>query len=152
MQPIGCGSPFHPLNRSPCHPAHRVIPPHFHAAMRAPLLAPALFLLAACASRGAGGYDPNAVRMCVENNTVGYGNVVAYANSVRFTVYPGEEVCKQVSVPGPGLTIRGGTTSGGGAGPLRFGFTLPASSTCWHWRVSSAPTIDVVSCDTAVGY
>ena len=129
-----------------------MIHPPFQVVLRTAPLAAVVVLLAACASRGAGGYDPNAVRMCVENNTVGYGNVVAYANSVRFTVYPGEEVCKQVSVPGPGLTIRGQTSSGGAAGPLRFGFTLPSGTNCWHWRVSSAPTIDVVSCDTGMGY
>jgi hypothetical protein len=119
--------------------------------MRPLLLVLALVGAAACASsRGVQGYDPNAVRVCIQNETVGYGNFVAYANNVRFTVYSGEEVCKQVSVPGPGLTMQGASTGGGGLGPLRFRFTLPASSNCWHWRVTNGPTIDVVSCDTGM--
>lgn len=119
--------------------------------MRMLLLGGTLVVLAACASRPQA-YDPDAVRMCIENTTVGYGNVVAYASSVRFTVYPGEEVCKQVNPSGAGLPIRAATTSGGAMGPLRFRFNLPAGTYCWHWRVSTSQALDIVSCDQGVGY
>ena len=80
--------------------------------MRVLLLA-LLLLLSACASGGRRGYDPNAVRMCIQNETVGYGNVVAYVNTMRFTVAPGEEECRNVSGSAAGLTIRASTTAGG---------------------------------------
>jgi|SRR5690606_2210529 len=114
--------------------------------MRVLLLA-LLLLLSACASGGRRGYDPNAVRMCIQNETVGYGNVVAYVNTMRFTVAPGEEECRNVSGSAAGLTIRASTTAGGMGGPLRFAFSLPGGTYCWHWRVTSARTLDVVSCD-----
>jgi hypothetical protein len=117
------------------------------------ILAVTLVVLAACASSGgSAAYDPNAVTLCIENTTVGYGNVVAYASTVRFTVYPGEQVCRQVRPTGGGLPIRASTSGGGMTGPLRFSFTLPGSSACWHWRVSSARGLDVVSCDEGPGY
>ena len=105
----------------------------------------------ACASRAPRAYDPNAVRMCIENETVGYGNVVAQVETTRFTVYPGEEVCRNVLGTAGGLSIRAQTTAGGSRGPLRFSFVLPGGTYCWHWRVSSAQVLDIVSCDTGVG-
>ena len=113
----------------------------------------ALLSAAACGPRRtAEGYDPNAVRMCIENETVGYGNVVAQVQTVRFTVYPGEEVCRNVLGTAGGLTIRAQTTAGGSRGPMRFSFVLPGGTYCWHWRVTSAQVLDVVSCDQGVGY
>lgn len=121
--------------------------------MRTVMLGAALVWLAACASsRNVPGYDPLAVRMCVENTTVGYGNVVGYVGNVRFTVYSGEEVCKEVHLSGAGLPVRMATTGGGGTGPLRWGFTLPGDSRCWHWRVTSSRSLDIVSCDDGLGY
>jgi hypothetical protein len=120
--------------------------------VRSYVLVVALLGLAACASSGQAGYDPNAVRMCIENTTVGYGNVVAMVGSTRFTVYPGEEVCREVRGAVGGLSIRAGTTGGGATGPLRYAFTLPGGTSCWHWRVTSARTLDIVSCDQGVGY
>lgn len=120
--------------------------------MRTLALGLLLLLLAACGSARQAGYDPNAVRMCVENTTVGYGNVVAMIGSTRFTVYPGEEVCRNVHAAAGNLSVRAATTSGGATGRLRYAFTLPGGSSCWHWRVSSAPTLDVVSCDPLGGY
>ena len=121
--------------------------------MRPYILAFGLVSVVACARSAApGAYDPNAVRMCIENTTVGYGNVVAMVASTRFTVYPGEEVCRNVRMVAGGLPIRATTTSGGAIGPLRYSFTLPGGTYCWHWRVSSAPTLDIVSCDQGVGY
>lgn len=102
---------------------------------------------AACGGRQPGAYDPNAVRFCIENTTVGYGNVVAMVASTRFTVYPGEEVCRNVNAAAGGLSIRASTSAGGMSGPLRYSFTLPGGVHCWHWRVNTAPTLDVVSCD-----
>lgn len=115
--------------------------------MRLLLVGFLLVLATACASRAPAAYDPNAVRMCIENTTVGYGNVVAYVNSVRYTVYPGEEVCRAVSATIGGLSVRAETTAGGAMGPLRFAFSLPGGTYCWHWRVTSGRTLDVVSCD-----
>ena len=58
----------------------------------------ALLSAAACGPRrSAEGYDPNAVRMCIENETVGYGNVVAQVQTVRFTVYPGADHRRRVA-------------------------------------------------------
>lgn len=103
---------------------------------------------AGCASGGGAGLpDPNAVTFCIENSAVGYGNIVAYVGTARFTVYPNEQVCKDVRPAGADLAIRGGSTSGGAMGPLRFSFRLPSSPGCWHWRVSSAAALDVVPCD-----
>src|SRR5690606_14593713 len=106
----------------------------------------AILTAAGCSRGGApGAYDPNAVRFCIENTTVGYGNVVAVVGSTRFTIYPGEEVCRNVHATAGGLAIRASTTGGGMTGPLRYSFTLPGGVYCWHWRVSSAPTLDIVN-------
>lgn len=116
-------------------------------------LALALALTAACGpSRVPGAYDPNAVRMCIENSTVGYGSLAAMVGNTRFTVYSGEEVCKNVHGMAGGLSVRAATSGGGATGPLRFSFTLPGGTYCWHWRVSSSRTLDIVSCDQGVGY
>ena len=123
------------------------------ASVRVLLFAVVLLAVVGCASsRGADAYDPNAVRVCIENTAVGYGNVIAYVSSVRFTVYPGEEECKNVRSAGAGLSVRAATSSGGGAGPLRFSFALPGGTYCWHWRVSNSRALDIVSCDQGAGY
>lgn len=119
--------------------------------MRLPLLAVLLMILcAACGGRAASAYDPNAVRMCIENASVGYGNVVAYVNSVRFTVFPGEEVCRPVRAAASGLSVRASTTGGGSTGPLRYSFNLPGGVYCWHWRVTNTRGVDIVDCDGAI--
>ena len=113
----------------------------------------AALAIAGCGGPGAGGgYDPNAVVLCIQNDAAGYGNVVAYASSVRYTVYPGEEQCRDVRLAGSGIPIRATTTGGGAAGPLRFNFQLPPGTYCWHWRVTSSYAIDVVSCDPEPEY
>ena len=112
-----------------------------------------LIAAAACASgRAPGAYDPNAVRMCIENTTVGYGNVTAMVGSTRFNVYSGEEVCKNVHAMAGGLSVRAATSGGGATGPLRFSFMLPGGTYCWHWRVTTARTLDIVDCDQGLGY
>lgn len=123
-----------------------ILPP-----MRLTVLAALLMVLcAACASRGAATYDADAVRMCIENVTAGYGNVVAYVNSTRFTVFPGEEVCRPVRGSPRGLSIRATTTGGGSTGPLRYAFNLPGGVYCWHWRVNNTRALDIVDCDGAI--
>lgn len=115
--------------------------------MRLPYLVPLAAVLAACSgSRQGPSYDPNAVTLCIENEAAGYGNVVAYVSGTRFSVYPGEQVCRDVHGAG-GLSVRASTTSGGSMGPLRFAFQLPSSYSCWHWRVSSSSAVDVVPCE-----
>jgi hypothetical protein len=121
--------------------------------LRALVLVVAILLAAACGpGRAPGAYDPNAIRVCIENITVGYGDLVAMVGTTRFRVSPSDEVCRNVRATAGGLPIRAQTTSGGGTGPLRYAFTLPGGTYCWHWRVSSAPTLDVVSCDQGLGY
>lgn len=89
------------------------------------------------------------VRLCVQNATVGYGNVVAHADIVRFDVMPGRQVCKLVPSSGPSLVLQAVTSGGGAAGPMRYGTRLNAGGGgCWRWRLTDSPasSIDLVPC------
>ena len=115
--------------------------------MRMLIIAVALTGLIGCtSSRVRPAYDPNAVTLCVQNSSIGYGNIVVYAGTTRFTVYPSEEVCRDVRATGPGLSVRAGSTGGTSTGPLRFAFQLPLSADCWHWRIGNSPVLDIVEC------
>ncbi|HEX8905585.1 MAG TPA: hypothetical protein VF771_12115 [Longimicrobiaceae bacterium] len=105
-----------------------------------------LFLAAACKTvpqREGGGPRSTAaepLRLCVQNQTVAYGNVVAHAGTVRFDVMSGEEVCKRVPGTQPTMVLRAVTSAGGATGPLTFATTLqPGVSRCWTWRLTDAP-------------
>lgn len=115
--------------------------------MKRTMLAIALALLAACSSRGQGGPALGDITLCIDNAAVGYGNFVAYAGSTRFTVYPGEEVCKEVRATGPNVSVRAASSGGGITGPLRFAFQIPSLSDCWYWRVSTSAVLDLTPCD-----
>jgi hypothetical protein len=109
-------------------------------------------LLAAACARNRGPDDgpaPEPLRLCIRNGTLGYGNVVASAGPVRFTVLEGQEVCKQVNDPGPGIRLTAVTTGGGITGPISFATTLrPAGDRCWRWNLSNAQSssIDLEPC------
>lgn len=113
-----------------------------------------LLILAACAT-GRQGDDgdnppPEPLRLCVENATAAYGNIIARAGLVRFDVMPGQRVCKPVIVTGSALPLRASTTGGGTAGPLSYAERLlPGGSGCWRWRLTDSPAsaVDLMPCD-----
>ena len=104
-------------------------------------------LLAACGPRRTGSMDSNAAELCVQNETVGYGNVVARAGPIRFDVQPGQEVCKRLAGVGSGFTLTARTTGGGAAGPLAFRRELPSPFGCWLWRLDNSRISTLEPCD-----
>ena len=105
-------------------------------------------LLAGCYGRR-GGTPENALTLCVENATAGYGNVIARAELTRFDVMPGQTVCKRVSPASVRVVLTAATTSGGAAGPLRYSVDLPSTAPgCWRWRLgnSQATQADLIPC------
>ena len=79
------------------------------------------------------------VRLCVRNETLGYGNITAHAGPVRFDVIPGEMVCRPVIDAGGGIQLTAVTGGGGAAGPLAYRNTLrPGVLRCWTWRLNNA--------------
>ncbi|HEU4557837.1 MAG TPA: hypothetical protein VFS20_08300 [Longimicrobium sp.] len=116
----------------------------------------ALLGLAACGAFRRENDSPTAqrLRLCVQNATVGYGNITAHADLVRFDVMPGQEVCKMVPASGPSLVLTASTMGGGTTGPLRYGTRLqPTGPGCWRWRLSDSPTssIDLLPCEQRNG-
>jgi hypothetical protein len=111
-----------------------------------------LLCLAACGplARGKGEADSGRLTLCVQNETVAYGNIVARAALVRFDVQPGEQVCKPVIATGPAIELRATTMGGGVAGPLSYATRLDVGgSSCWRWRLTDAPAsaVDLMPCD-----
>ena len=102
-----------------------------------------LVWLTACAPRHGndnGGPTPEQVTLCVQNETVAYGNIIARAGGVRFDVMPGEQVCKRVPGLGPILSLSATTTAGNLNGPLSYATQLQVGgSPCWTWRLTDAP-------------
>ena len=112
----------------------------------------ALLGLAACGAFRRENDSPTAqrLRLCVQNATVGYGNITAHADLVRFDVMPEQEVCKMVPAAGPSLVLTAQTMGGGTSGPLRYGTRLqPTGPGCWRWRLTDSPTssIDLTPCE-----
>ena len=110
-----------------------------------------LVCLTACGplARGSGDEGPNTLRLCVENATAGYGNIIAHAGLVRFNVMPGQEQCRPVHVPGSALQVTARTMGGGAAGPLSYTERLqPGATGCWRWRLtnSRASAADLTPC------
>jgi hypothetical protein len=100
-----------------------------------------LTLVAAACARPRGATPGNAMMLCIENATAGYGNVVARIEAIRYEVLPGRTMCREITPASATPRISAVTTSGGAAGPLRFATTLPSSSGgCWRWRVSGQQT------------
>ncbi|HET7459692.1 MAG TPA: hypothetical protein VFJ82_00535 [Longimicrobium sp.] len=112
----------------------------------------ALLLLAgACSVFRRDPESPSAqrLRLCVQNATVGYGNIVAHADIVRFDVMPGQEVCKMVPASGGSMVLTAATSGGGTTGPLTYSTRLQTTGAgCWRWRLtdSRSSSIDVVPC------
>lgn len=104
-------------------------------------------LLAACAGAQSGGGTSNALTLCIENATAGYGNVVARVESARFEVLPGRTLCRELNPASATPRLTAVTTSGGAAGPLRFATMLPSSGGCWHWRLSGHAEGALLPCD-----
>lgn len=110
-----------------------------------------LLCLTACGPtvRGGGADGPNTLRLCVENATAGYGNIVAHAGMVRFNVMPGQEQCRAVSIPGSAVQVTARTTGGGSGGPISYAERLqPGATGCWRWRLtnSRASAADLTPC------
>jgi hypothetical protein len=94
------------------------------------------------------------LRLCVQNATVGYGNITARADLVRFDVMPGREVCRMVPAAGPSLVLQAQTMGGGGAGPINYATRLTTGAGgCWRWRLTDAPSsaVDLTPCGDDVG-
>ena len=117
-----------------------------------------LVLAAACApSRPAAGGPSNGegpavapLRLCIRNETVGYGSLIANAGPIRFNVLAGQEQCRNVSDTGPGIQLTAVTTGGGVLGPLSYSATLrPAGSQCWRWNLTNtaSSSLDLEPCD-----
>jgi hypothetical protein len=112
--------------------------------------------LAACGplARGSGQADEDRLRLCVQNATVGFGNIVARAGLTRFNVMPGEEQCRAVTVTGMAIELRAATTGGGASGPLSYSERLqPGGSSCWRWRLTNAraSSVDLTPCGDEPG-
>jgi hypothetical protein len=89
------------------------------------------------------------LRLCVQNATVGYGNITARADLVRFDVMPGREVCRLVPAAGPSMVLQAQTMGGGASGPITYVNRLTAGSGgCWRWRLTDSPTsqVDLTPC------
>ena len=105
--------------------------------MRRSLVLIPLVLVACGRQTGPRAEPGNAMTLCIENATAGYGNVVARVESVRYEVMPGRTECRTVSIASASPRLTAQTTAGGTTGPLRFATTLPSSSgACWRWRLS----------------
>jgi hypothetical protein len=102
-----------------------------------------LLWLTACAHgprTGGASAVSDQLQLCVQNETVGYGNIVAHAGMVRFDVMPGQQVCKRVPGPGPMIALQATTTGGGAAGPLSYASRLQVGAgRCWTWRLTESP-------------
>ena len=115
-----------------------------------------LLLLTACASLGRGNDEeedeapPEPLTLCVQNETVAHGNIIARAALVRFDVMPGSEVCKALLATGPAIGLQASTTGGGLAGRQSYTARLDAGgSRCWRWRLTDSPAsaVDLMPCD-----
>lgn len=108
--------------------------------MPKPLMVLCLLLAACSRGRGpAGSPADEALQLCVENATSGYGNITAIANSVRYTVSPGETICRPLGVASSRVRLRATSTGGGIAGPLSFVDELdPLHYRCWRWTLTNA--------------
>jgi hypothetical protein len=106
-----------------------------------PRAAVLLLFLAACGGfRSEGEPNPDALRLCIQNQTAAYGSITARAGLVRYHVQPGEEVCKSITGHGGGsLVLRASTIGGGASGPLSYATTLHGWRGCWRWRLTDAP-------------
>lgn len=109
--------------------------------MRRALVLIPLVLVACGRQTGPRSEPGNAMTLCIENATAGYGNVIARVEATRYEVIPGRTMCRTVTLASASPRITAQTTGGGTTGPLRFAITLPSSTgTCWRWRLSGTQT------------
>jgi hypothetical protein len=120
-----------------------------------PSTAALLLLLTACASLGRGNDEegneapPEPLTLCVQNETVAHGNIIARAALVRFDVMPGSEVCKRVLASGPAIGLQASTPGGGLAGRQSYSARLDTGgSRCWRWTLTDSPAsaVDLMPC------
>lgn len=105
---------------------------------RLPLILLALSF-AGCATLFHRGQGRDPLQLCVRNSTVGYGNLVAHAGLVRFTVTPGQESCKRISETPTPVRLTAETTGGGSLGPLSYNAELIGmESRCWRWDLGNS--------------
>lgn len=119
--------------------------------MRGSAAAVLLWLTACASGPRAGGATAvsDQLQLCVQNETVGYGNIVAHAGMVRFDVMPGQQVCKRVPGLGPFIALQATTTGGGATGPISYVSRLQVGTgRCWTWRLTESPAsaYDVTPC------
>lgn len=101
-----------------------------------------LLCLAACGPFFKPSDEPHepSLTLCVQNETVAYGNIVARAGMVRFDVMPGQEVCKPLIGTGGYVSLRASTTGGGASGPRHYEQRMPIGGfRCWRWRLTDSP-------------
>jgi hypothetical protein len=112
-----------------------------------------LVCLSACGPFFRGGKDGDETErltLCVANQAVARGNIIARAALVRYDVMPGEEVCKPVIATGPAIELRATTTGGGLSGPLSYAVRLDVGRAgCWRWRLTDSPAsaVDLLPCE-----
>lgn len=113
----------------------------------------ALVLVSAigCAVANTGTREPSRVgptrTLCVEDLSAGFGTItVRTSTGVRFDPWPGERVCKTVTVP---LRMSVTSIGGGMAGPLRGYMVFKATGgPCMSWRIRGVrdAEMDFVPC------
>lgn len=105
----------------------------------------AIVLLAACGKQRPGSLSPTESELCVANETIGYGNVVARVGTTRFDVQSGRTECKRINIAA-GTLVQATTTAGGAAGRLAFRARLPGSSGCWLWKLENSGLSSLFPC------
>ena len=106
---------------------------------------------AACAPPRPGEARPtHSLKLCVTNDAVAYGNIIARSGPVRMTVMPGEEICRRGPTTGPYLEVSAVTTGGGQRGPISYANRIAIGpEQCWRWRLteSRASGGDLTPCE-----
>jgi hypothetical protein len=118
--------------------------------MKSLLILVTILGLGGCASLFHRGSAREPLQLCIQNETVGYGSLVAHAGLIRFDVTSGQEVCKRIAEISSTLDVTAQTLGGGAAGPLSFRASVPAGGArCWRWRLTNAPgsEADLIPCD-----
>ena len=105
-----------------------------------------VLLLAACGRQRPGTVSPYESELCVANETVGYGNIIARAGPTRFDVQPGQTECKRISIAA-GTVLQAASTAGGAAGRLSFRSRLPGTPGCWRWRLDNSGVGTLFPCE-----
>jgi hypothetical protein len=111
-------------------------------------------LLAACTQARPASSPANALTLCIQNATAGYGNVVALIERTRYEVRPGQTSCRQIAAAGTSARLSAHTTAGGERGQLQFATTLPSAGVgCYRWRLAGPQSTqgDLLPCEGEQG-